>query len=190
MTDETGLIQSDRPLAAMEPDARNRHYGKAPAHMLKEDKSYQAIIRTDVGDMTFQLYASNAPITVNNFVFLATEGFYDGTFFHRVIGNFMVQGGDPSGTGTGGPGYRFKDEFAPQLRFTKRGLLAMANAGPGTNGSQFFITHVPTPHLNNRHTIYGELIDGDDTLAAIPERDPRNRSAPAITIQRIDIIEK
>ena len=190
MTDETGLITGDRPLADMEPNARNRYYSKAPAHMLKEGKSYQAIIRTDVGDMTFQLYTSNAPVTVNNFVFLATQGFYDGTFFHRVINNFMVQGGDPSGTGTGGPGYRFKDEFVPHLRFTKRGLLAMANAGPGTNGSQFFITHVPTPHLNNRHTIYGEMIDGEDAFSAIPERDPRMVSAPSIKITRVDIIEK
>ena len=190
MTTEEGIITGDRPLAAMAPNDRNRYYKSAPANMLKAGKSYQAILRTDVGDMTFQLYTSNAPITVNNFVYLATQGFYDGTFFHRVINDFMVQGGDPSGTGTGGPGYRFKDEFVPHLRFSKRGLLAMANSGPATNGSQFFITHTPTPHLNNRHTIYGELIDGEDAFAAIPARDPRSTSAPSITLQRVDIIEK
>ncbi|MEM8860378.1 MAG: peptidylprolyl isomerase [Chloroflexota bacterium] len=174
----------------MDPAKRDGYYRSAPADVLDSEKSYQAIIRTEKGDMTFQLYASNAPVTVNNFVFLANEGFYDGTMFHRVILNFMVQGGDPSGSGRGGPGYRFKDEFAPTLRFTKRGLLAMANAGPGTNGSQFFITHVPTPHLNNRHTIFGELIDGDDVLAAIEERDPMRASSPGNQVIRVDIVEK
>ena len=184
------IMETERPLADMDPASRDGYYRAAPENMLKADKSYQAIIRTSKGDMTFQLYSSNAPMTVNNFVFLATQGFYDGTMFHRVILNFMVQGGDPSGSGRGGPGYRFKDEFVPTLRFTKRGLLAMANAGPGTNGSQFFITHVPTPHLNNRHTIFGELIDGDDVLAAIDERDPMRAREPGDTIVRVDIIEK
>ncbi|MFK7803976.1 MAG: peptidylprolyl isomerase [Anaerolineae bacterium] len=188
MSDDN-IMQTDRPLAAMDPAARDGYYRSAPENMLKEGKSYQAIIRTSQGDMTFQLYTSNAPMTVNNFVFLATQGFYDGTMFHRVIGNFMVQGGDPSGSGRGGPGYRFKDEFVPTLRFTKRGILAMANAGPGTNGSQFFITHVPTPHLDNRHTIFGEMIDGEDAFGSIDDRDPNSRT-PGDTITRIDIIEK
>lgn len=189
MSDDN-IMTGDRPLAAMDPASRDGYYNSAPENMLKDDKSYQAIIRTSKGDMTFQLYTSNAPMTVNNFVFLATQGFYDGTMFHRVIMDFMVQGGDPSGSGRGGPGYRFKDEFVPTLRFTKRGLLAMANAGPGTNGSQFFITHVPTPHLNNRHTIFGELIDGEETFASIDERDPMRASSPGDTITRVDIIEK
>ncbi|MDJ0752977.1 MAG: peptidylprolyl isomerase [Ardenticatenaceae bacterium] len=180
----------ERPLAEVTPENRNNHYRKAPNNVLSEGKSYQAILRTEKGDMTFQLYAKNAPMTVNNFVYLANQGFYDETTFHRVINDFMVQGGDPSGTGRGGPGYKFKDEFSPTLRFTKRGLLAMANAGPGTNGSQFFITHVPTPHLNNRHTIFGELIDGDDVLTAIRERDPMRDPNPGDKILRVDIIEK
>lgn len=189
MTTE-GIIEGDRPLAAMEPAAREGYYRKPPENMIKDGKSYQAIMETEKGTMKFQLYATNAPMTVNNFVFLATQGFYDGTMFHRVILDFMVQGGDPSGTGRGGPGYRFKDEFVPTLRFTKRGLLAMANAGPGTNGSQFFITHVPTPHLNNRHTIFGELIDGEEVFASIRERDPGRDPMPGDKIIRVDIVEK
>lgn len=189
MTTE-GMIDGERPLAGMEPGSRDGYYRNAPDDMLEAGKSYQAIVRTDHGDMTFQLYAKNAPATVNNFVYLATQGFYDNTTFHRVIPDFMAQAGDPSGTGRGGPGYRFKDEFHPTLRFTKRGLLAMANAGPGTNGSQFFITHVPTPHLNNRHTIFGELIDGDDVLKAVRVRDPMRDSMPGDAIKRIDIVVK
>lgn len=189
MSNEDGVIGGERPLADIDPGQRNDYYNNPPENILEEDKSYQAIIRTEKGDMTFQLYAKNAPMTVNNFAFLATQGFYDGTMFHRVIPNFMAQAGDPSGTGRGGPGYKFKDEFSPTLRFSKRGLLAMANAGPGTNGSQFFITHVPTPHLNNRHTIFGELIDGDDVLAAIRERDPMRDRNPGDTITAIDIVE-
>ena len=184
------IIEGERPLAELEPGQREGYFRKLPEDMLADGKSYEAIFRTEKGDMRFQLYAKNAPVTVNNFVYLATQGFYDGTQFHRVILDFMVQGGDPSGTGRGGPGYKFKDEFAPHLRFTKRGILAMANAGPGTNGSQFFITHVPTPHLNNRHTIFGELVEGDEVLAAIRERDPMRDSNPGDKINRIDIVEK
>jgi peptidyl-prolyl cis-trans isomerase B (cyclophilin B) len=116
-----------------------------PPMQIDSTKSYLAIIQTEKGDMVFQLYADKAPNTVNNFIFLAREGFYDNVIFHRVIANFMVQGGDPTGTGSGGPGYRFADEFHPALKHNKTGILSMANAGPGTNGSQFFITHVPTP---------------------------------------------
>ena len=117
--------------------------------------SYSADIDTDLGTMVFRLFADEAPITVNNFVFLARQGFYDGTVFHRVIKDFMAQGGDPTGTGTGGPGYRFEDEFHPKLRHDKAGTLSMANAGPNTNGSQFFITHVPTPWLDGKHSVFG-----------------------------------
>ena len=183
-------METERPLADIVPEKRVNYFRKPPEKVTDPGKSYEAVMRTEKGDMRFQLYAKNAPETVNNFVFLANQGFYDDTTFHRVINDFMVQGGDPSGTGRGGPGYRFKDEFSPQIQFTKRGLLAMANAGPGTNGSQFFITHVPTPHLNNRHTIFGELIAGDDVLAAIRERDPMRDAEPGDKIERIDIVEK
>jgi cyclophilin family peptidyl-prolyl cis-trans isomerase len=135
------------------------------------------------------LYGDKTPRTVNNFVFLAREGFYNDTFFHRVIADFMVQGGDPTGTGRGGPGYRFKDEFAPSLRHDKPGVLSMANAGPNTNGSQFFITHVPTPWLDGKHSVFGQVIGGLDVLFAIPPRDPSRVDAPAVHIQSVEIIE-
>ena len=108
------------------------------------------------------MFADKAPKTVNNFVFLARQGFYDGIIFHRVIDNFMAQGGDPTGTGTGGPGYKFQDEFHPSLKHDKPGMLSMANAGPNTNGSQFFITHVPTPWLDNKHSVFGQVKEGID----------------------------
>jgi peptidyl-prolyl cis-trans isomerase B (cyclophilin B) len=121
-----------------------------------------ATIQTNKGDIRLNLFPDKAPLTVLNFVNLATKGFYDGVTFHRVIPNFMIQGGDPTGTGAGGPGYRFKDEFSPDLKHNKPGILSMANAGPGTNGSQFFITHVATPWLDNKHTIFGQVVDAGD----------------------------
>ncbi|MBV9659514.1 MAG: peptidylprolyl isomerase [Verrucomicrobia bacterium] len=120
----------------------------------------RVVIHTDKGDIAATLFASKAPMTVANFVNLAKRGFYNNLTFHRVIPGFMAQGGDPQGTGTGNAGYRFEDEFRPELRFDKAGLLAMANSGPGTNSSQFFITHVPTPHLNDHHTIFGRVTKG------------------------------
>lgn len=152
-------------------------------------KTYTATIKTDVGDMVIALHAENAPKTVNNFVFLAGEGYYDGVIFHRVIPNFMAQGGDPTGTGRGGPGYSFEDEFHPDLKHNGPGILSMANAGPNTNGSQFFITHVATPHLDNRHTVFGKVEEGLDVLLSIPDRDPSNADAPAVRIQTIEISE-
>jgi len=140
--------------------------------------------------MKIKLFADKVPVTVNNFVFLAREGFYDNTIFHRVINNFMVQAGDPTGTGRGGPGYRFRDEFHPELKHSKPGILSMANAGPNTNGSQFFITHVETPWLDNRHSVFGELVEGEETLMAIPERDPSKVNSPAVTLQSVTIIEE
>src|SRR5690242_11293244 len=122
-----------------------RQYSQAPEMQIDPAKQYRAIMHTDKGDIQIELFAAQAPKTVNNFVFLAREGFYNGTTFHRVIRGFMAQGGDPTGTGTGGPGYQFADEFHPSLRHDSPGILSMANAGPGTNGSQFFITHGPTP---------------------------------------------
>jgi peptidyl-prolyl cis-trans isomerase B (cyclophilin B) len=124
--------------------------------------SLTAVIHTSKGDIRLNLSPDKAPLTVLNFVNLSKRGFYNGLSFHRVIPNFMIQGGCPIGNGTGGPGYRFKDEFAPELRHDKAGILSMANAGPGTNGSQFFITHVPTPWLNDKHTIFGQVVDEKD----------------------------
>ena len=122
----------------------------------------QAIINTSKGAIRLTLFAEKTPLTVANFVNLARRGFYDGLNFHRVIGDFMIQGGCPLGTGTGSPGYRFEDEFDATLRHDRPGRLSMANSGPGTNGSQFFITHVPTPHLDDNHSIFGEVVDTND----------------------------
>jgi len=121
-----------------------------------------AVIRTSKGDIKMRLFADKVPLTVANFVNLAKRGYYDGLNFHRVIPDFMIQGGCPHGTGTGGPGYRFEDECRPDLRHDAPGKLSMANAGPGTNGSQFFITHVATPWLDGKHTVFGEILDSAD----------------------------
>ncbi|MBN1179537.1 MAG: peptidylprolyl isomerase [Anaerolineae bacterium] len=134
-------------------------------------KMYRVKIETDRGDIKLELYPAHAPKTVNNFVFLAREGFYDGVTFHRVIGNFMVQGGDPTGTGRGGPGYRFADEFAANPLRHETGVISMANAGPNTNGSQFFITHAPQPHLDGRHTVFGKVVEGQDVVDAVRQGD-------------------
>jgi peptidyl-prolyl cis-trans isomerase B (cyclophilin B) len=126
------------------------------------DSTLTAIINTTKGDIKLKLFPEKAPLTVLNFVNLSSKGFYNGLSFHRVISDFMIQGGCPLGTGTGGPGYRFKDEFSPDLKHDKPGILSMANAGPGTNGSQFFITHIPTPWLDNHHTVFGAVVSADD----------------------------
>ncbi len=166
-----------------------KQWSTPPAMQIDPAKKYKAHMETDNGTMVIELFADKTPVTVNSFVFLAREGFYDGVIFHRVIANFMAQGGDPTGTGRGGPGYKFQDEFHPSLKHDKRGVLSMANAGPGTNGSQFFITHGPTPHLNNRHSVFGQVIEGEDVLMSIPERDPSNVNAPAVKIIRVTIEE-
>jgi len=152
-------------------------------------KKYTATFKTEAGDFVVELYADKAPKTVNNFVFLARDHFYDGVTFHRVIKGFMAQGGDPTGTGTGGPGYKFADEFHPSLRHIGPGILSMANAGPGTNGSQFFITYSATPHLDNHHTVFGKVIKGLDVVLAIPERDPSRARQPGTKINSIEIAE-
>ncbi len=126
------------------------------------DKEYTATIETAKGNLVLELFAADVPVTVNNFVFLARDGYYDNTTFHRVIPDFMAQGGDPTGTGSGGPGYKFADEFTRHTHVT--GALSMANAGPNTNGSQFFITYSPQPHLNNHHSVFGQLKQGMDVL--------------------------
>ncbi|MBI2328768.1 MAG: peptidylprolyl isomerase [Chloroflexi bacterium] len=132
-------------------------------------KQYMATVKTSKGDLQLELFASDVPVTVNNFVFLTGEGFYNGTTFHRVIPGFMAQGGDPTGSGRGGPGYSFADEFTKRTHVT--GALSMANAGPNTNGSQFFITYAPQHHLDGKHSVFGQLIDGMDVLKAIKPGD-------------------
>ena len=138
--------------------------------------SLQAIIKTNKGEINLNLFSDVAPVTVLNFVTLAKSGYYNGLKFHRVIEDFMIQGGDPTGTGAGGPGYQFRDEFKRGVEFTKKGLLAMANAGPNTNGSQFFITHVPTEWLNYKHTIFGEVVSSkdQDVVDSIKQGDTMN----------------
>jgi len=166
-----------------------KQWSSPPEFTIDVKKKYSATLSTDAGDMVFELFSDKAPLTVNNFVFLAREGFYDGTIFHRVIADFMAQGGDPTGTGRGGPGYRFRDEFHPSLRHDRPGLLSMANAGANTNGSQFFITHVPTPWLDNRHSIFGQITQGLDVLLAIKPRDPQREDAPAVHLNSVTIHE-
>jgi len=160
-----------------------------PAMQIDPKKKYTAVFETDKGNFTVALFADKAPKTVNNFVFLARQGFYEGTIFHRVISDFMAQGGDPTGTGRGGPGYDFEDEFHPTLRHDKPGVLSMANAGRNTNGSQFFITHVPTPWLDNKHSIFGQVIEGMEVVLSIPPRDPAKPEYPGVKIHRITIQE-
>jgi len=134
-------------------------------------KTYKAVIETSRGAIELELFPRHAPKTVNNFVFLAKEGFYDNVSFHRVIKNFMIQGGDPTGTGRGGPGYRFEDELKNNPLKHETGVISMANSGPNTNGSQFFITHSPQPHLNGRHTVFGKVVRGQDAVNAIQQGD-------------------
>jgi cyclophilin family peptidyl-prolyl cis-trans isomerase len=157
--------------------------------VIDPNKKYLATISTDKGDIVLELFAGRTPRTVNNFVFLAREGFYDGTIFHRVIADFMAQAGDPTGTGRGGPGYRFADEFDRELRHDKPGMLSMANAGANTNGSQFFVTHVPTPWLDGKHSIFGQVTQGLDVLLSIPPRDPQRPDSPAVKIRTVKIEE-
>lgn len=148
-----------------------KQYTAPPALQIDTTRSYQVTIETDRGTIQLELFPQHAPKTVNNFVFLAQEGFYDGVVFHRVISNFMIQGGDPTGSGRGGPGYRFEDEFSGNPLRHERGVISMANAGPGTNGSQFFITHGPQPHLDGKHTVFGKVTGGLDVVDAIRQGD-------------------
>jgi cyclophilin family peptidyl-prolyl cis-trans isomerase len=161
-----------------------------PSGALDTSKTYVAHFKTERGEIVAELYADKAPLTVENFVNLARSGFYDGTTFHRVIAGFMAQGGDPTGTGSGGPGYQFGDEFHPDLRHDGAGVLSMANAGPGTNGSQFFITYGATPHLDDRHSVFGRVTEGMDVLNAIRERDPGRDPNPGDRIDTIEIEER
>lgn len=166
-----------------------KQWDSEPEMTISPDKNYTATIQTDQGEICVELFADKTPRTVNNFVFLAREDFYDDVIFHRVIPEFMVQGGDPSGTGTGGPGYRFADEFHPELTHDSPGILSMANAGPNTNGSQFFLTHVPTPWLDGKHSVFGKVSSGMDVLLSIPARDPNDRDSSAVRIRKIVVAE-
>lgn len=165
-------------------------WSKPPAMSIDPTKTYEAVLKTVKGDIQIQLYADKAPITVNNFVFLARQGFYNGVTFHRVISGFMAQTGDPTGTGSGGPGYQFADEINPTLKHDGEGIVAMANSGANTNGSQFYITFAPQPHLDGKYNIFGKVIAGMDVLRQISLRDPAKNGPPGDQILSIEIIEK
>lgn len=166
-------------------------WSSPPEMQIDPARSYEAVFSTELGEFRVRLFVQEAPVTVNNFVFLARQGYYDNTTFHRVLPGFMAQGGDPTGTGAGGPGYSFEDELHPDLQFDRPGLLAMANRGPNTNGGQFFITYGPTAHLNGLHTIFGEVIEGAEVVSALRARDPQ--AAPAylgsllITVEIVEL---
>jgi peptidyl-prolyl cis-trans isomerase B (cyclophilin B) len=149
----------------------NQQWDSAPDMQIDESGAYTATIETSRGVIELELYPQHAPQTVNNFIFLIGQGFYDGVTFHRVIPDFMVQGGDPTGSGSGGPGYQFDCESAGNPLIHERGVISMANAGPNTNGSQFFLTHVPCPHLDGRHTVFGKVTSGLDVVDAIEQGD-------------------
>ena len=171
--------------------ASRTQYSSPPSMALDSASNYVADFRTSLGNFRVELLATQTPVTVNNFVFLARQGFYNGTIFHRVIENFMIQGGDPTGIGAGNPGYRFRDEIVPGLVFDAPGKLAMANGGPHTNGSQFFITTVTTRHLDEKHTIFGVVADGQQVVDAISRVNTGARDVPLqqVVLERIDIIQ-
>ena len=191
-TPTPAVLGTPTPVTVGTSDGRSiRQYAQPPAMEIDPEGNYTADIQTNQGTISVELYAEDAPVTVNNFVFLARQGFYDGVIFHRVIPNFMIQGGDPTGTGTAGPGYRFQDEIVPSLAFDSAGILAMANAGPNTNGSQFFITVAPTAHLTGLHTIFGRVTSGQEVADAISvaRADRNNRPLEEVVIQHIEIKE-
>lgn len=172
-------------------DKKKKRYLSAPPMQLADDKQYTAVIKmVKGGEFEVQLHADRAPLTVNSFVFLAREGFFDGVTFHRVLEGFMAQGGDPTGTGSGGPGYHFKNEDH-DLKFDRAGVVAMANAGRDTNGSQFFITFGPAPHLNGGYTIFGQVVKGMEVVHAISRRDPSRQPAfSGDVMESVTILEK
>jgi cyclophilin family peptidyl-prolyl cis-trans isomerase len=184
---KTGTPEEICTSAEPAPEPAGRNFGQAE-QVTQADVDYRAIFCTDAGPVYIDLFEKDTPVTVNNFVFLAINGFYNNTTFHRVLQGFMAQGGDPTGTGAGGPGYRFQDEFVKGLTFEQPGRLAMANSGPGTNGSQFFITTVPTPHLNGAHTIFGQVIQGQANVEKIQLRDPERATQPGEALKTVVII--
>ncbi len=151
----------------------DRQFNTCPPWVIDPEREYIATLQTEKGEVVIQLFPDKAPYTVNNFVFLAQQGWYDDITFHRVLEGFIAQTGDPSGTGLGGPGYFILDEISPDLRFDRAGVVGMANAGPNTNGSQFFITYGPAEHLNGRYTIFGQVISGMEVLEQLRPRDPQ-----------------
>jgi cyclophilin family peptidyl-prolyl cis-trans isomerase len=171
-------------------NSHTKQWNHPPEMEIDPDAKYTATLHTEKGDIQLELFSNKVPVTVNNFVFLAKQNYYDGTIFHRVIADFMTQGGDPTGTGRGGPGYKFQDEFDASLKHDKPGILSMANAGPNTNGSQFFITHVPTPWLDNKHSVFGQVTQGMDVLLSIPPRDPQRPEYPGVTLNSVTIQER
>ena len=177
-----------RPAAAGQPKPT---FNQPPEMDIDRNKSYRALLETSCGTIEIELLAQDTPVTVNNFVFLSRQRFFDGLIFHRVIAGFMNQGGDPGGDGTGGPGYQFEDEIVRDLRFDRPGLLAMANSGPSTNGSQFFITVAPARHLNGMHTIFGRVVEGMDVVREINSlaTDATDRPNETVYIERVRIDE-
>ena len=172
-------------------ESKPKQWSSAPAVMIDQSKKYTAVFELAKGaEFEIELFADKAPKTVNNFVFLAREGYYDGVTFHRVLEGFMAQSGDPTGTGTGGPGYRFEDEFHPSLRHDAAGILSMANAGPNTNGSQFFITFAPTPNLNDKHSVFGKVSKGMEVVNNLTLRRPSEATSPGDVIDTIRIVEQ
>ena len=168
-----------------------KQYSAPPEMTIEPEAKYTATFETEKGDIVVELFAAQAPRTVNNFCFLAREGFYDNTTFHRVLPGFMAQGGDPTGTGRGGPGYRFADEFHPDLKHDGPGILSMANAGPNTNGSQFFITYTATTWLDGHHTVFGRVVEGLEVLQALTPRDPsKNPSTPGDLLKTVRISQE
>ena len=154
-----------------------KQWENPPALTIDEGRVYLVKLETTKGEVQLELYPEHAPKTVNNFVFLVKEAFYDGISFHRVIDNFMVQGGDPTGSGMGGPGYKFEDELSGNPLKHGSKVISMANSGPNTNGSQFFITHLPTPHLDGKHTVFGKVIQGEDVVDSIQQGDLINKAS-------------
>ena len=173
----------------IEPAAERSTTFSAPGEAIESGRSYRAVLETSKGSITIDLHADLVPRTVNNFVFLALNRYYDGVPFHRVLEDFMAQTGDPTGTGTGGPGYTFEDEFEPALAHDAAGVVSMANAGPDTNGSQFFITFAATPWLDGMHSVFGRVIGGEEVLERLQRIDPaRPGGARPDVIERVTIL--
>ncbi len=169
------------------PAARVRQWSQPPAMQIDVNKSYAATLHTSKGDIAFELLPKSAPLAVNSFVFLARQGYFDGVTFHRVLPGFVAQGGDPTGSGMGGPGYKFDNEIDPALNFDGPGIVAMANAGPNTNGSQFFITYAPAPKLDGDYTIFGQVVTGMEVVKNLTPRQPSLDAPPGDKISSITI---
>jgi cyclophilin family peptidyl-prolyl cis-trans isomerase len=187
-------VPTPKPTATPVPEPEEptvKQYSSPPAMTIDPNKSYTATIELEKGgEIVIELFAKEAPVTVNNFIFLARDGYYDQVTFHRVIADFMAQSGDPTGTGSGGPGYTIKDEFSPLRRHNSPGVLSMANVGrPNTGGGQWFITLVPTPHLDDAHTVFGKVVDGMDVVNGIKIRNPSTATTPGDVISSITIEE-